>query len=227
MQANRNGFFYVLDRTNGKMILAKPFVTQNWAKEISPEGRPILVPGTNPSEEGSVKVCPDLGGGTNFFSPSYDPTNRLFFVNARETCAVYFSWHEPFREGERSSRAALCGRAISATSEHCAPSIPSRAIGSGSSDIQSRPRRDCRRQRGWSSRATATETSSRTALNSKSGKYLWHYQLGVGLRSTGGTTYIVDGKQYLLFSVRQRADGVRAAVASTLESGIWNLKSKI
>ena len=99
--ANRNGFFYVLDRTNGRMISAKPFVTQNWAKEISPEGRPILNPGINPSEEGSVKVCPDLGGGTNFFSPSYDPTQRLFFVNARETCAVYFSWHEPFREGEQ------------------------------------------------------------------------------------------------------------------------------
>ena len=99
--ANRNGFFYVLDRTNGRMIFAKPFVTQNWAKEISPEGRPILVPGTNPSEEGSVKVCPDLGGGTNFFSPSYDPNQRLFFVNARETCAIYYSWHEPFREGEQ------------------------------------------------------------------------------------------------------------------------------
>ena len=46
--ANRNGFFYVLDRTNGKMILAKPFVQQTWAKSISPEGRPILVPGTLP-----------------------------------------------------------------------------------------------------------------------------------------------------------------------------------
>ena len=60
--ANRNGFFYVLDRTNGRMISAKPFVSQNWAKEISPEGRPILNPGINPSEEGSIKVCPDLGG---------------------------------------------------------------------------------------------------------------------------------------------------------------------
>ncbi len=59
--ANRNGFFYVLDRTNGRMILAKPFISQNWAKEISPEGRPILNPGTNPSEEGSTKVCPESG----------------------------------------------------------------------------------------------------------------------------------------------------------------------
>ena len=47
--ANRNGFFYVLDRTNGRMILAKPFVTQTWAKEISPEGRPILLPGYMPT----------------------------------------------------------------------------------------------------------------------------------------------------------------------------------
>ena len=82
--ANRNGWFYVIDRTNGRMILAKPFVQQTWAKGISPEGRPILNPGHMPTEEGT-RTCPDIGGGTNFYSPSYDPTNRLFFVTARET----------------------------------------------------------------------------------------------------------------------------------------------
>ena len=96
--ANRNGFFYVLDRTNCRMIL-QPFVTQTWAKEISPEGRPILLPGNMPNEEGT-RTCPDLGGGTNYYSPLYDPSQRLFFVNARETCAVYYTWNEPFRQGE-------------------------------------------------------------------------------------------------------------------------------
>ena len=76
MFANRNGFFYVLDRTNGRMILAKPFVQQTWAKGISPEGRPILNPGHMPTEEGT-RTCPDIGGGTNFYSPSYDPTQPL------------------------------------------------------------------------------------------------------------------------------------------------------
>src|SRR5687768_6314744 len=94
--ANRNGFFYVLDRTNGRMILAKLFIHQTWAKEISPEGRPILLPGNVPNEEGT-RTCPDFGGGTSFFSPSYDPAQRLFFVNARETCATYYTFNEPFR----------------------------------------------------------------------------------------------------------------------------------
>ena len=82
------------------MILAKPFVKQTWAKGISPEGRPILVPGNMPTEEGT-KTCPDVGGGTNFYSPSYDPANRLFIVTARETCTTYHSFNEPFKLGER------------------------------------------------------------------------------------------------------------------------------
>ena len=168
--ANRNGFFYVLDRTNGRMILAKPFVTQNWAKEITPEGRPILVPGTNPSEEGSVKVCPDLGGGTNFFSPSYDPTQRLFFVNARETCAIYFSWHEPFREGEqyesggttrpRDQRNFGALRAIDPADRRSQVGVPL--------SVDVLVRASCRRRPGWCSRVTATATSSRSTRRAAS-----------------------------------------------------------
>jgi alcohol dehydrogenase (cytochrome c) len=63
-------------------------------KEISPEGRPILLPGNMPNEEGT-RTCPDLGGGTNYCSPLYDPSQRLFFVNARETGAIYYTWNEP------------------------------------------------------------------------------------------------------------------------------------
>ncbi len=87
MFANRNGFFYTIDRVTGKLIVAKPFVETTWAKEISMlTGRPILLPNNHPNEQG-VRTCPDLGGGTNFMSPSYDPALKLFFVTARETCA--------------------------------------------------------------------------------------------------------------------------------------------
>jgi alcohol dehydrogenase (cytochrome c) len=195
--ANRNGFFYVLDRTNGKMILAKPFVTQNWAKEISPEGRPILNTGINPSEEGSVKVCPDLGGGTNFFSPSYDPTQQLFFVNSRETCAIYFSWHEPFRQGEQYES----GGTTRPPDQKNFGAL--RAIDPLTGERKWEFRYPVTSSSGVLSTAAGLVFSGDgdgniIALDSKSGKYLWHYQLGVGLRSTGGTTYMVDGKQYLL-----------------------------
>ena len=85
MFANRNGFYYTLDRTTGKVIVAKPFVTTTWAKEIGRDGRPIALPGHTPDEKGEI-TCPDITGGTNFWPPTYDPSTRTFFVNAREAC---------------------------------------------------------------------------------------------------------------------------------------------
>ena len=88
MMANRNGFFYVNDRVTGEFLLGKPFVNTTWAKEIAADGKPRVLPDSDPSEAGSV-TCPDWYGGTNFMSPSYDAGRRLFFVTARETCARF------------------------------------------------------------------------------------------------------------------------------------------
>jgi alcohol dehydrogenase (cytochrome c) len=81
--ANRNGFFYVLDRTNGAFIQARPYVTTTWAKDVDAKGRPIELPNQRPTPEGT-RTCPDLAGGSSFTSPSFDPVRRLFFVSARE-----------------------------------------------------------------------------------------------------------------------------------------------
>ena len=88
--ANRNGFLYVLDRTNGAFIQARPYVTTTWAKEVDAKGRPIELPNQRPTPEGT-RTCPDLAGGSSFTSPSFDPVRRLFFVSARETCQMYAS----------------------------------------------------------------------------------------------------------------------------------------
>jgi alcohol dehydrogenase (cytochrome c) len=88
--ANRNGFFYVLDRTNGAFIQARPYVTTTWAKDVDARGRPIELPNQRPTPEGT-RTCPDLAGGSSYTSPSFDPVRRLFFVSARETCQVYTS----------------------------------------------------------------------------------------------------------------------------------------
>ena len=92
--ANRNGFFYVLDRVTGAFIQAKPYVTTTWATATDPKGRPIELPNQRPTPEG-VRTCPDLAGGSSFTSPSFDPARRLFFVSARETCQVYTSVAPP------------------------------------------------------------------------------------------------------------------------------------
>ena len=91
LQANRNGFFYVLDRTDGKVLLAHPFVQKlTWASGIGPDGRPQLLPGNTPDENG-VTTCPAIRGATNWMSTSFHPATRLFYVMAVENCFVYRS----------------------------------------------------------------------------------------------------------------------------------------
>jgi alcohol dehydrogenase (cytochrome c) len=98
-QADRNGFFYVLDRTNGKFLRATPFVEKlNWAKEINAAGRPVLT-GKIPSADGTI-ICPGITGATNWFSPSYNPATKLFYVMALENCDNYFAVPREFVQGE-------------------------------------------------------------------------------------------------------------------------------
>jgi alcohol dehydrogenase (cytochrome c) len=89
VQANRNGFLYVLDRTNGKLLLAKPFVQKlTWASGIGDDGRPKVRPGTDPTSEGN-KVCPAIEGASNWMSAAYNPATQLFYVMALEKCSIY------------------------------------------------------------------------------------------------------------------------------------------
>jgi alcohol dehydrogenase (cytochrome c) len=87
VEANRNGFYYILDRTTGKFLSATRFVEKlTWAKGIDEHGRPIRS-GLQPTPEGE-KICPAVAGATNWFSPSYNPSTRLFYVMALESCDI-------------------------------------------------------------------------------------------------------------------------------------------
>jgi alcohol dehydrogenase (cytochrome c) len=89
LHPNRNGFFYVLDRSDGKVLLAKPFVEKlTWAKGIGADGRPIVIPEANPTLEG-VRACPAVEGATNWFSTAFHPGTGLFYVMALEKCTIY------------------------------------------------------------------------------------------------------------------------------------------
>ena len=98
MQGNRNGFFYVLDRTNGEFLLGEPFVPQNWAKGIDENGRPIVLPGSDPTEDGS-DVCPAIRGATNWWATSYHPGTKLFYLLAHESCMTYTKDDTPWQRG--------------------------------------------------------------------------------------------------------------------------------
>jgi alcohol dehydrogenase (cytochrome c) len=88
LQGNRNGFFYVLDRVEGKLLSATPLVKNlNWAKGIGEDGRPILNPEIHSDTKGA-KVCPAFDGGTNWYAPSYNAALGLFFVQTMEGCSL-------------------------------------------------------------------------------------------------------------------------------------------
>jgi alcohol dehydrogenase (cytochrome c) len=100
LHANRNGFFYVLDRTNGALLLAKPFVKKlTWARAIGADGRPVLNPDQTPTAEGRT-VCPAVEGATNWFSTSFSPSTGLYYVQALEKCTVYARTPEAWRAGQ-------------------------------------------------------------------------------------------------------------------------------
>jgi len=196
MFANRNGFFYTLDRRTGRVIVGKPFVETTWAKELDEKGRPILLPGNTPSETGA-KTCPDLGGGTNFMSPSFDPNLKLFFVTARETCAVFYAFDQPFKPGEqwmaggtqrpRDQKNFGAVRAIDPVTgerkwEFAFPATSSAGVLTTASGLTFGGDGD----------------GNVFALDSRTGKPLWRHQMGAPLRSTSGTTYMLDGRQYFL-----------------------------
>ncbi|MGH9661515.1 MAG: pyrroloquinoline quinone-dependent dehydrogenase, partial [Bryobacteraceae bacterium] len=86
--ANRNAFYYVLDRVTGKFLVGTPFARQTWAKSLDANGRPIRLPGTLPSVEGA-KVWPGLHGGTNWYSPSFDPKTKTLYVGTRDEGTIF------------------------------------------------------------------------------------------------------------------------------------------
>lgn len=89
VHGDRNGFFYVFDRATGKLLLAQPFVRNlTWAKGIGTDGRPILNPDQEPTEAGT-HVCPSQDGATNWFSPSYNPSTGLYYLQTFEKCSIY------------------------------------------------------------------------------------------------------------------------------------------
>ena len=99
VQANRNAFFYVLDRETGEFLKGYPFARQTWAKQLDDKGKPVSAANTEPTPEGT-HLCPGLAGGTNWMAPSYNPDTKLFYVAVREQCDVYFSSPPVYKKGQ-------------------------------------------------------------------------------------------------------------------------------
>jgi alcohol dehydrogenase (cytochrome c) len=95
LHGDRNGMFYVLDRTNGEFLLADNLSTKvTWVKGFTKDGKPIVDPASIASKEGTA-ACPGGGGGANWPAASYNPMTRLFYIRVSDSCALYTSHEDP------------------------------------------------------------------------------------------------------------------------------------
>ena len=196
VQANRNGFFYVLDRTNGKFLRATPFVEKlNWATGVDASGRPVLS-GRIPTAQGT-NICPGIDGATNWFSPSYNPDTGLFYVMALESCDLFLAKPKEFVKGETfyntgtslppGERMQKILLALSVADGKCAWSYPQ--TGKGDS---------------WGGTLTTAgrlvffgdDANSFEAVEAKTGRVLWHFNTGQVMRASP-MTYSIAGVQYV------------------------------
>jgi alcohol dehydrogenase (cytochrome c) len=201
VQANRNGFLYVLDRTTGEFLLGEAFARQTWANGIDRTGRPIVIPESTPTVEGTV-TCPAIRGATNWMSTAYHPGTKLFYLLVHESCNIY-SKEEEHQPWER-------GRGFMGGSFRLAPDTTNqkfiRAL-----DIQTG-------KMVWEYPQTGTkqtysgvlstagglvffgeDSGAFAALDAVTGKLLWHLQLNQDWKASP-MTYMVGGTQYIVIA---------------------------
>jgi alcohol dehydrogenase (cytochrome c) len=199
LQANRNGFFYVLDRTNGQFLRATRFVDKlNWAEGVGPSGRPILS-GRIPSAEGT-EICPGIDGATNWFSPSYNPNSKLFYVMALENCNLFFRNPQPFAQGKTyyGSGTKL------PPDEHAQKILLALSVADGKAVWRYA---QVGRGRSWSGTLTTAgglvffgdDAGSFEAVDAASGRALWHFNAGQMVRASP-MSYALGGMQYVAVS---------------------------
>ncbi len=202
MEANRNGFFYVLDRTNGKLLLAKPFLKKlNWAEAIGADGRPILK--TLPVEaNGDTYVCPGFQGGANWFSSSFNPATGLFYFNALERCNLFSKNHGEWVAG----RGYMGGGARPAPGESFEKYL--RAINIQTGEIAwevPQVTTPATASAGVLSTASGLvffgeNSGSFMAADATNGKILWQFQTNQTWKASP-MTYTFDNKQYVAVAV--------------------------
>jgi alcohol dehydrogenase (cytochrome c) len=191
MQASRNGYFFVLDRTNGESLLTEPFGPTNWALGIDKKGQPIPNPAKDPAPDGRL-VAPDEGGFTNYRSPSFDPKTGLFIVSKSISYGLYFTKPADGDWGWAGADYGLWGRGdLDAIDYQTGKVRWTHQIGFNDSS-------------GAGVMTTASgltftgdATANLIALDTATGKTLWHAGLGADIE-TSPTTYELDGRQYVL-----------------------------
>ena len=192
--ANRNAFYYVIDRETGEYINATPYATQNWATGIDAKGRPIALANKEPSVGGTT-VFPNLQGSANWYSPSYSPQTKLFYQFTREMSTTYYRGQAKYLAGQ----AYTAGGGVAVNGDNAYAAV--RALEGTTGKLR------------WEFKvlqpgmngllATAgglvfggTAEGNFFALDAANGKPMWDLQLG-GEIHANPMSFAVDGKQYV------------------------------
>jgi alcohol dehydrogenase (cytochrome c) len=190
------GFFYVLDRLTGAVLLAEPFVKNvTWASGIGRDGRPMLTADYEPTREGQ-RVCPAVAGATNRPSTAFSPATGLFFLFADESCAIYTKNDQWWEAGKsfyggvtrRAPGSSAAGRVLKGIDIETGKAAWEIHVGGGIL--------------GSGLMATAGglvfygSDEGFVAVDSRDGKRLWQFNTNQSWRA-GPMTYTVDGDQYV------------------------------
>jgi len=195
VQANRNGFFYIIDRATGKLISSNAYAKVTWSTSKDAEGRPALDKNGSPTAEGN-RVCPGAAGATNWMSPTYDPQTMLFYVTAREQCDIFSTAPQTFEKGH-----AYYGSAYFPNDDTAPFWGALRAIDPLTGALHWEWKHPSPTWSGVLSTAgglvfTGDAEGNFIALEAASGKVLWHFQCGASVYSSP-MSFAVDGKQYI------------------------------
>ncbi|HTP34041.1 MAG TPA: PQQ-dependent dehydrogenase, methanol/ethanol family [Candidatus Acidoferrales bacterium] len=194
--ANRNGFYYALDRLTGKFIAGRAYVKQTWATGLDEAGRPMRIPGAEPTEEGKL-IWPNLGGGSNWYSSTYNPKTNLYYVNAKEEAGIYHKGEAEFRSG-----ALFNGGGIRDYKEE-EPYGAVRALDVATGELRWEYRLHRPSHAGLMASAGGlvfgSNLSSFFALDAEKGALLWRFETGGGI-DANPVTYMASGKQYVLIA---------------------------
>ena len=196
VEANRNGFLYVLDRTNGKFLSATPFSKNlNWAKSIDSSGRPVVTD-LQPTAAGT-RICPGVVGATNWFSPSYSGVTHLFYFMAIESCSIYMKKPSEFEEGKEY---------YSTGTRHDPKDKTERILLAFDPQTQTFVWRypQTGESHSWGGVMTtatglvffADDANSFEAVDGQTGKPLWHFNTGQSVHASP-MSYAVGDKQYV------------------------------
>jgi alcohol dehydrogenase (cytochrome c) len=211
--ANRNGFFYVLDRATGKFLLGKPFVEVSWASGLDANGRPIPTPGKAPTKEGTL-IYPGNQGGTNWYSPSYSPRTGLFYIPTWASYSSMFvrqdsEYVEGLRFGGGTGNGPKTGAAVGGANNTGNFNYRKEEEGYGAVRAVDPRTGDMKWQFKMSDVTDAGILTTASdllfsggregyffALDARSGALLWKFTVGAPVVS-GAMSYSVNGKQYI------------------------------